>query len=304
MSKVLIGVDKSGSYRVYLTITTDMVEEARNIHMMTPLATAGLGRVLTATGLMSIMLKGQRDRMTVIFRGDGPAKQILASGYADGRIKGYISNPDVDLPLTKEGKLDVGGSLGIGELTVIKDLGLKDPYHGSIALVSGEIADDLTAYYFISEQQNTSIGLGVKINKDKSVLAAGGMFVQMIPGAEDEAITELEKMIGDMPPLTSIIEETMNNGSGKTEEGLLVDLMDRIFGSLSEEYKPEVLEYKDIVLECDCSEERMAQALMTIGKKDLEEIVREDGQAELSCHFCGSKYTFEKELLEEMLSKM
>ncbi|MEG0292467.1 MAG: Hsp33 family molecular chaperone HslO [Anaerovoracaceae bacterium] len=304
MSKVLIGVDKSGSYRVYLTITTDMVEEARNIHMMTPLATAGLGRVLTATGLMSIMLKGQRDRMTVIFRGDGPAKQILASGYADGRIKGYISNPDVDLPLTKEGKLDVGGSLGIGELTVIKDLGLKDPYHGSIALVSGEIADDLTAYYFISEQQNTSIGLGVKINKDKSVLAAGGMFVQMIPGAEDEAITELEKMIEDMPPLTSIIEETMNNGSGKTEEGLLVDLMDRIFGSLSEEYKPEVLEYKDIVLECDCSEERMAQALMTIGKKDLEEIVREDGQAELSCHFCGSKYTFEKELLEEMLSKM
>lgn len=304
MSKVLIGVDKSGSYRVYLTITTDMVEEARKLHNTTPLATAGLGRVLTATGLMSIMLKGQRDRLTLIFKGDGPAKQILGTGYANGKIKGYISNPDVELPLTKRGKLDVGGSLGIGELTVIKDLGLKDPYHGSIALVSGEIADDLTAYYFISEQQNTSIALGVKIDKDRSVSTAGGMFIQMLPFAKDGVVDELEKMVGEMKPLTTIIEEVAAAGSGKTEEGLLVDLCSKIFGGLSDEFQPEILEYRDILLECDCSKDRMEQALMTIGKKDLQEIAEEDGKAELGCHFCGRKYSFEKEELLDMLDKI
>lgn len=304
MSKVLIGVDKSGSYRVYLTITTDVVEEARNIHSLTPLATAGLGRVLTGAGLMSVLLKGQRDRLTVIFKGDGPAKQILATGHADGRVKGYISNPDVELPLTPEGKLDVGGSLGIGELTVIKDLGLKDPYMGSIALVSGEIADDLTAYYFISEQQNTSIALGVKVAKDRHVSAAGGMFVQMLPGAEDGAIDDLEAMIKDMKPLTTLIEETLLASGGKTEEGLLVDLMDRIFGGMKEEFRPEPLEYRDITLQCDCSKDRMAQALLTIGKADMTEIIEEDGKAELGCHFCGSKYEFNKEELNELLAKM
>ena len=145
MSKTIIGLDKSKSFRVYLTITTDMVEQVRNIHMTTPLATAGLGRVLTAAGLMGVMLKNDKDKLTIQFKGEGPAKQILATAYGDGSVKGYIANPDVDLPLTPQGKLDVGGSLGIGDLTVIKDLGLKEPYIGTIALVSGEIADDLTA---------------------------------------------------------------------------------------------------------------------------------------------------------------
>ena len=243
-SKVLIGLDKSGSYRVHLTITTGIVEEARKMHNTTPLATAGLGRVLTATGMMSLQLKGKRDKISVLFQGDGPAKQILATGYASGQIKGYISNPDVDLPLTKEGKLDVGGSLGIGQLTVTKDLGLKEPYVGSIALVSGEIADDLTAYYYISEQQNTSIALGVKVGVDQQVLAAGGMFIQMLPNAQDEAIDALEKMLADVKPMTTNIEEVVLAGAGKSEEGLLVDLMDKIFADIDDEFKPEVLEYK------------------------------------------------------------
>ena len=205
MSKALIAIDKSGSYRVYITITTDMVQEAAKIHDTTPVASAGLGRVLTAAGLMGIMLKDPEDKLTVNFKGDGPAGQILATAYGDGRVKGYIANPYADLPLRDDGKLDVGGSLGIGELTVIKDLGLKEPYVGTIALVSGEIADDLTAYFFISEQQNSSVALGVKVERDLSVGAAGGMIIQMLPDAEEGSVDALESMIADMEPMTSII---------------------------------------------------------------------------------------------------
>ena len=147
MNKVLTAMDKSGSFRVYLTISTDLVEEARQIHQTTPLGTAALGRVLTGAGLMGLLLKNDQDKLTTIFKGDAPAKQILATANSKGEVKGYISNPDVDLPLRPDGKLDVGGALGIGELTVIKDLGLKEPFIGTIALASGEIAEDLTAYY-------------------------------------------------------------------------------------------------------------------------------------------------------------
>ena len=207
MNNVYTGIDRSGSYRVYLAVTTELVEEARKIHDTTPVATAGLGRVLTGTGLMGLMLKNESDKLTVLFKGDGPARQILATAFADGRVKGYIANPDVDLPLNEAGKLDVGGSLGIGELTVIKDLGLKEPYVGTIALVDGEIADDLTAYYYISEQQNTAISLGVKVDTDCSVMAAGGMIIQMLPDAKEEAIDALEAMLADLPPITTLVEE-------------------------------------------------------------------------------------------------
>ena len=215
MSKVLTGMDHSGSFRVYLAVTTDLVEEARTIHNTTPLATAGLGRVLTGAGIMGLLLKNTGDKLTLLFKGDGPAKQILATATQAGEVKGYIANPDVELPLTEAGKLDVGGSLGIGELTVIKDLGLKEPYVGTIALVSGEIAEDLTAYYFISEQQNTAISLGVKIDTDYSVLAAGGMIIQMLPNAEEEAITALETMLAGLPPITTLVEEAMEACGGK-----------------------------------------------------------------------------------------
>ncbi len=300
-SKVLIAVDKSKSYRVHLTITTNIVEEARKLHGCSPLAIAGLGRTLTATGMMSLGLKGEGDRLTVLFKGDGPSKEILVTGYSNGDIKGYISNPNVDLPLNAEGKLDVGGSLGIGELTVIKDLGLKEPYVGTIALVSGEIADDLTAYYYISEQQNTSIALGVKVGRENNVIASGGMFIQMLPNPDEKAIDSLEKMIAEMKPITTVIEEVLLAGSGKSEEGLLTELMNKVFGCMSEEFKPEILEYKEIQLKCDCSKDRMERALMTIGRKEIEEILREDGQAELGCHFCGKTYLFSEEELINIL---
>lgn len=301
MSKVITGIDHSGSFRVYLTISTDIVEEARKIHDTTPLASAGLGRVLTGAGLMGLLLKNDSDKLTVLFKGDGPAKQILATATANGDVKGYIANPDVDLPLTKEGKLDVGGSLGIGELTVIKDLGLREPYVGTIALVDGEIADDLTAYYFISEQQNSAISLGVKVDVDYTIAAAGGMIIQMLPNAAEGSIDALEAMLEKLPPITTLVEEAVSENHGKSDEGVLQAMMDRIFAQMPEEYQVETLEFKEMRWHCDCSEERLEKVLMTIGEKDLTDIIEEDGQAELVCQFCCKKYHFDKEHLERIL---
>ncbi len=301
MSKVITGIDHSGSFRVYLTISTDLVEEARQIHDTTPLASAGLGRVLTGAGLMGLLLKNDSDKLTVLFKGDGPAKQILATATANGDVKGYIANPDVDLPLTKEGKLDVGGSLGIGELTVIKDLGLREPYVGTIALVDGEIADDLTAYYFISEQQSSAISLGVKVDVDYTIAAAGGMIIQMLPNAAEESIDALEAMLEKLPPITTLVEEAVSENHGKSDEGVLQAMMDRIFAQMTEEYQVETLEFKEMRWHCDCSEERLEKVLMTIGEKDLTDIIEEDGQAELVCQFCCKKYHFDKEHLERIL---
>lgn len=304
MSKVITAIDRSGSYRVYLTISTDMVEEARIIHNTSPLATAGLGRTLTGAGLMALMLKNDSDKLTVQFKGEGPAKQILVTAYGDGRVKGYIANPDVDMPLRSDGHLDVGGSLGIGELTVIKDIGFKEPYVGKIALVTGEIADDLTAYYFISEQQNTSVALGVKIGKECNVLASGGMIIQMLPNAEEESIDALEAMLAKMPAMTTLIEEVKLQSAGMTEEGMVDSLLARIFAEMPDEYTPRKLDCKEMHWQCDCSMERLEQALLTIGRKDMREIIDEDGQAELSCQFCGKKYLFDKEHLEKLYDMM
>ena len=345
MNKALIAIDRSKSFRVYLTISTDLVQEAAKIHDTTPLASAGLGRVLTAAGLMGIMLKDDDNKLTLHFKGDGPARQILATAYGDGRVKGYISNPYVDLPLNDQGKLDVGGSLGVGDLTVIKDLGLKEPYTGTIALVDGEIADDLTAYFYISEQQNSSVALGVKVERDLSIGAAGGMIIQMLPDAQEGAVDALEKMMGAMPPLTTLISglsgssdpeidrpaeaasaddsgqpagetlqaddsgqpagETLQADAENQEASeRLAALLQEIFKDVPEEYQPEILAEREIRWECDCSRERIESALLTIGRRDLTEIIEEDGEAELQCQFCCKKYHFNKDELVEILDRM
>ena len=304
MKNVITGIDKSGSYRVYLAITTEMVEEARKIHDTTPLASAGLGRVLTGAGLMGLDMKNETDKLTVLFKGDGPAEQILATATQGGAVKGYIANPSCELPLNDRGKLDVGGSLGIGNLTVIKDLGLKEPYVGTIALVDGEIADDLTAYYYISEQQNTAISLGVKVDTDWSIKAAGGMFIQMLPGGDEKAVDALEEMLADLPPITTIVEETVEGNMGKSDEGVMNAMMERVFGSMPEEYRPEALSYRELKWQCDCSEPRLEKVLMSIGRKDLTEIIEEDGEAELVCQFCLKKYHFDKEHLLRILEEI
>ena len=304
MSKAMIAVDKSGSYRVYVAVTTDLVQEAVSIHDTTPVASAALGRVLTAAGLMGIMLKSDEDKLTVNFKGNGQARQILATAHGDGTVKGYIANPYVDLPLKENGKLDVGGALGEGELTVIKDLGLREPYMGTIALVSGEIADDLTAYFYISEQQNSSVALGVKVERDLSIGAAGGMIIQMLPGAEEAAVDALEEMIGKMEPLTTSISRVMEETPGLSQSGIVRRLMEEIFADMPEKYLLQALEEREIRWECDCSRERMARALATIGKEDMREIIEEDGKAELQCHFCLKKYDFSRQELTEILNHM
>ena len=285
-NKVIIGIDKSGSFRVYFAVSTDMVEEARNIHGTWPTATAALGRALTGGAMMGLMLKNPKDKLTLQFKGDGPAGEILVTAKADGSVKGYISNPEAHLPLSKAGKLDVGGIVGRGTLTVIKDQGLKEPYVGRIDLVSGEIAEDLTAYFFVSEQVSSSVALGVKVAPEGKVTSAGGMIIQMLPGAEDRAVDALEQIIADMPPLTQLIED---HGYRAFEE---------IFKSLPEEYAVEVIEEREIKWECDCSLERLEQVLLTIGEDDLKELIDKDGQAELTCQFCTKKYHFDKDHLE------
>lgn len=302
MSKVITAIDKSGSFRVYLTISTDLVEEARGIHQTSPLASAGLGRVLTGAGLMGLMMKNDSDKLTVLFKGDGPAQQILATANGKGEVKGYIANPDVDLPLKENGKLDVGGSLGIGQLTVIKDLGLREPYVGKIDLVSGEIAEDLTAYYYISEQQNTAISLGVKVDTDCTIKCAGGMIIQMLPNYEEAAVDALEALLNKMAPITTLIDEVMENGAGKTEAGLVEDLLKKIFKDMPEDYQVIAKETREMHWDCDCSMERLERVLMTIGVKDLKDIIEEDGQAEMVCQFCRKAYHFDKEHLERILA--
>ena len=312
MNKALIAIDRSKSFRVYLPISTDLVQEAAKIHDTTPLASAGLGRVLTAAGLMGIMLKDDDNKLTLHFKGDGPARQILATAYGDGRVKGYISNPYVDLPLNDQGKLDVGGSLGVGDLTVIKDLGQKDPSTGTIAQVDGELAADLTAKLYISEQQNSSVALGVKVERDLSIGAAGGMIIQMLPDAQEGAVDALEKMIGAMPAEAASADdseqpagETLQADAENQEASeRLAALLQEIFKDVPEEYQPEILAEREIRWECDCSRERIESALLTIGRRDLPEIIEEDGEAELQCQFCCKKYHFNKDELVEILDRM
>ncbi|HWQ78854.1 MAG TPA: Hsp33 family molecular chaperone HslO [Anaerovoracaceae bacterium] len=303
MNKALIAIDKSRSFRVYLAITTTMVEDARKVHMTTPLATAALGRALTGAGLMGLQLKNEQDKLTIQFKGDGPAAEILVTANGGGSVKGYISNPDVDLPLKENGKLDVGGAVGAGTLTVIKDLGLREPYVGKIDLVSGEIGEDLTAYFYLSEQQPASVALGVRINTDYTTLSAGGMIIQMLPEAKPESVDLLEKLLAEMPHISSLVEEVYGQAAGKTEEAVIDSLLDRIFRSLPGEFAMERLEYRDIKWDCDCSTERLEQVIISLGSKDLKEIIEEDEKAELVCQFCGTRYQFGREHLERLLEE-
>ena len=287
----IIAMDKSGSYRVYLTITTELVQKSREIHHTSNVTTAALGRTLTAAGLMGLMLKGETDKLSLIFKGDGPAEEVLATGYANGDVKGFVAAPNVEMPLKQNGHLDVGGAIGKGSLTVIKDLGLKEPYVGRIDLVSGEIAEDLTQYFAVSEQQPSSVALGVRIEPDGEISAAGGFVVQVLPNAKEEALSKLEDALFFMDALTLLIQDAGNPRM----------LLNLIFKDIPDEYKPEVLEERNIQWNCNCSKDKMADALVSIGKKELAKIIEEDGKAELSCQFCRSAYSFTKEELMELL---
>lgn len=297
--KLVRGNSDDGAIRVFAAITTDLVNEAQRIHQTYPVATAAIGRLLTGAALMgAATLKNDTDSLTLQIKGEGDIKDLVAVTDSLCRVRGYISNPYIDRPLNKDGKLDVGGALtgadgtapvaGGGYLSVIRDLGLREPYIGQIPLVSGEIADDLTYYYAKSEQIPTSIALGVLVDTDGSVLAAGGFMIQLMPEATEEMAEELEKLLKEVPPVTKMIKD------GLTAEDILFEVT---YGfSMLCENKFIVPKY-----ECKCSRERMERALISIGKDELQSIIDEQGSAEMTCRFCDKKYNFTKEELEELL---
>ncbi len=287
---IVRAIDDEKSFRVFVASTTNMIEEVRKIHNTTPVITAALGRVMTASSIMGSMLKEDKDKITIQFKGNGPIKTILSTADSNGNAKGYIGNPNVNLPLKPNGKLDVGGAVGKGKITVIKDIGFKKPYIGQSNIVSGEIAEDLTHYFVKSEQQPSAVSLGVLINKDLSVKASGGFIVQVLPNISEEQLNKLEELINNTKSISTIIDN-----ANQPE-----DILNYLFGN----FKMQVIDKKNILLLRDCSRERMERALISLGKDELKSMINEDGEAELVCHFCKSKYYFSKKELETLLKKL
>ena len=289
MDTLVRGSSADGGIRIFCAVTTELVNEAHKIHGTYPVATAALGRLLTAAALMGANLKNENDSITLQIRGDGPLGALTAVADSRSRVRGCVDNPLVERPLNAQGKLDVGGGVGQGTLSVITDLGLKEPYIGQVPLVSGEIAEDLTTYFAASEQIPTAVALGVLVDTDNSAIAAGGFIVQMMPGSTDEMAEKLEKTLNSLPSVTSMIH------GGMSAEAMLFkvcDGFDMIMDNNAVHPK----------YECKCSRERMVAALVSLGRKELEELIEDQGRAELVCHFCNSKYEFSRAELEELLS--
>ena len=276
-----------GQIRAFAATTRDLTETARQAHNTSPVATAALGRLMTAAVMMGYDMKGEDDLLTLKIQGDGPIGGLVVTADSKGEVKGYAFNPGVMLPPNDKGKLDVGGALGIGVLSVIKDIGLKEPYVGQTILVSGEIAEDLTYYYATSEQTPSSVALGVLMNKDNTVRQAGGFIIQLLPGASDEMIDKLEARLDEFASITSLLDE------GKTPE----EILDELLG----EFGLEILDKMPTGFVCDCEKSRVAKAIISLGKKEIAEMIEEGKPIEVSCHFCNKLYTFTVEELKEML---
>lgn len=283
--KYIRGIAGNSSIRFILISSTELVENARAIHQTSPLATAALGRVLTATAMMGLMMK---DKGTVSFqiKGSNLIRSIFASAWSDGRVKGYISDPDVHLPATEKGKLNVGGAIGTdGEMIVIRDYGMKEPYVGRSGLVSGEIAEDLVNFFVTSEQQPSAIALGVNINEDGTVKSAGGIILQPLPDISDAELDALELAVANMRPMSEMVAEYED--PYQILEEILKDLS---WISLKE---------GTVSFTCDCSRERIEKALVSMGLEELRKLIEDDKKAEVSCHFCNKTYHFtEDELLK------
>jgi len=275
--------------RAFAATTRDLVEHARQAHNTSPVATAALGRLLTAGGMMGIMMKGEEDLLTIKIQGSGPIEGLTVTADSKGNVKGYAYNPGVMLPPNEFGKLDVGGAVGEGVLSVIQDIGLKEPYVGQTILVGGEIAEDLTYYYANSEQTPSSVALGVLMNKDNTVKQAGGFIIQLLPGASEEMIELLEKRLGEIHSVTSLLEE------GKTPEMILT----YILGGLG----LEIMEQTPVQFTCNCDKQRVEKALISIGRKELEEMIEDGKSIEVNCHFCNKHYEFTVEDLSDLYEK-
>lgn len=289
MDKLVRGTAKDGMVRVIGAITTDIVNYGTKAHECTPVASAALGRMLTAGVLIGSTLKSEKEKVTLKMDGGGEAKGVTVVADSKGNVKGYIGNPYIDLPLNAKGKLDVSKAIGKnGMLYVIKDLGLKDPYVGQVPITSGEIAEDFTYYFTVSEQTPSAVALGVLVDKDLSIKAAGGFIIQMMPDADELLADILMYRLQEIPPVTQMIAE------GKTIEDILQYIFDGMDLKLLQESKPE---YK-----CDCSRDKIEKALISIGEKDLREIYNDNKDEEVVCNFCNKKYSFSHEDIGKMLN--
>lgn len=280
----------NGQIRAFFATTKYMVQTARKIHDTSPVATAALGRTMTAAAIMGLMLKGDKDIMTIQLKGNGPLKGIVVTGDSKANVKGYVHQPHVDIPLNQYGKLDVGGAIGEGTISVLKDIGLKEPYIGQIPLISGEVADDLTYYFAKSEQTPSVVALGVLIDVDTSVKQSGGFIIQLMPDAEESTIDALENSIRSITSVTQMLE------AGNTPE----DMLELILGFMG----TEILDILPTQFYCNCSRERVEKALISIGLKDLNDILTNDKGAKLNCHFCGKEYKFNEKQIEEIIADL
>lgn len=272
--------------RAFAITSREMVETAREAHNTSPVITAALGRLLSAGAMMGTMMKGEKDLLTLQVKGVGPAKGLTVTADSQGFVKGYPKEPQVMLPPNAAGKLDVGGAIGAGFLTVIKDMGLKEPYVGQTMLQTGEIAEDLTYYFATSEQIPSAVGLGVLMNKDNTVRQAGGFIIQLMPFTSDEVIDELEKKIADIKPVTEMLD------SGMKPE----DILEEVLG----EFGVEITDTMETGFRCDCSKERVKRALSTLSAKDLDDMIQDNEPIEVKCQFCNAAYTFDVEELKEI----
>ncbi len=276
--------------RAFAAITKDTVETARSAHNLSPVACAGLGRLLTGGAMMGAMLKNDDDLLTLQVLGDGPIGQITVTADAKGKVKGYVVNPAVMLPPNEYGKLDVGGAVGNGILRVIKDMGLKEPYSGQIELQSGEIADDLTYYFTVSEQVPSSVGLGVLMNKeDATVKQAGGFIIQLMPFAEEDTISKLEQNLLNVTSVTSMLKK------GDTPEAILNKILEGL--------DPIFTDTLSVEFYCNCEKKRVEKAIISIGKKDIQEMIDDGKPIEVKCHFCNKNYSFSVDELQQLLKK-
>ncbi|MGN0163094.1 MAG: Hsp33 family molecular chaperone HslO [Candidatus Ornithomonoglobus sp.] len=290
MDTLIRGNSMDGTIRVFVTITTDLVNEAHRIHDTSATASAALGRLLTGAAIIGAQLKSEDDSTTLQIKGDGPLGLLVAVTDSKSHVRGYVGNPHADLPENAKGKLDVGGAIGRGFLSVIRDLGLKEPYIGQTPLVSGEIAEDLTYYFATSEQVPTAIALGVLVDTDLSIKAAGGYMIQLMPEATEATADRLTEIVENAMPITDMIANGM---SAQDIAFTITEGFDMLL-----ENKEVIPEY-----ECKCSRDRMERALISIGKKEIREIIEEQGEAEMCCQFCDKKYKFNKAELEEILAQ-
>lgn len=289
--QIVRAISKDGSVKAAAVSTRALTERARNIHHTTPVATAALGRALAGVSMMGNALKGQGESVTLQIKGGGPLGTVLAISDAEGNVRGYVGDASVDLPLRSDGKLDVGGAVGhTGTLTVIKDLGLKEPYVGTIDLLGGEIAEDVAAYFVESEQIPSACGLGVLVDRDRSVLAAGGYLIQLLPGASEDTIAKVEGGIYAAPSVTNILKDDPDPA--------------HLLQTVLSDFDLEILETVPIEYRCYCSRERTERALLSLGSAELEDMLREQGGAELTCQFCDKVHVFSGDELRNMITEL